>query len=203
MGLSLVAGPTQEPVTLSEVKAHMRVAIDDDDGLIAGYILAARTYVEGQIHRPIVSRMYDYTIDYGWPWKNGRTWIDLPMPPLRSIRSVSYIDENGATQTLAANQYQVITNSARGAVVPAYNATWPSVRSQMEAITVRMIAGYTDFTDTTTSPNFTVTGPGVPDDLRTAIMLHVELLHDRDVQSRELLESARDSLISPFTVTSF
>lgn len=203
MGLSLVAGPTQEPVTLAEAKAHLRVAIADDDGLIAGYILAARSYVEGQIHRPIVSRMFDFTADYGWPSKNCQSWIDLPMPPLQSVRSVSYVDSNGATQVLASNQYRVITNGPRGAVIPVYGVSWPSVRPQTGAVTVRFIAGYTDFVDTISSPNYSVTGPGVPDELRMAIMLHVEMLYDRDPQSRQLLESARDSLMSPFSVTSF
>lgn len=203
MGLSLVAGPTQEPVTLAEAKAHMRVAIADDDGLIAGYILAARSYVEGQIHRPIVSRLYEFTVDYGWPSKNCQSWIELPMPPLRAVRSVTYVDSNGATQTLASNQYRAMTNGPRGVIVPEYGVSWPSVRPQTSAITVRFIGGYTDFVDTSTSPNYSASGPGVPDELRTAIMLHVELLHDRDPQSRQLLESARDALISPFSVTSF
>lgn len=207
MGISVVTGPSTEPVTLAEAKAHLRVAISDDDGLIAGYILAARQYVEGQIHRPIVSRMCDYTIDRRWPYRDDggvwRTWIDLPLPPLRAVRSITYVDTSGATQTLATNQYTVMTNRPRGAVVPAYDATWPDVRDQVEAITVRFIAGYTGFTDVTTSPNVTVSGPGIPDDLRTAILMHIEMLHDRDPQSRETLQMARDALLTPYTSVSF
>lgn len=168
MGISVVTGPSTDPVTLAEAKAHCRVDSSDDDGLLAGYILAARHWVEGQIHRPIVSRMYDYTIDYGWPC---RQWITLPYPPLLAVRSVTYVDASGATQTLGANQYTVMTNRPRGAITPAYEATWPDVRLQVEAITVRFIAGYTTFTDSTASPNFTVIGPGVPDDLRQALLL--------------------------------
>lgn len=203
MGISVVSGPTTDPVTLAEAKAHLRVSISDDDGLIAGYILAARHWAEGQMHRPIASRMYDYTFDRHWPWRDRRHVIELPQPPLLSVRSISYVDASGTTQTLATNQYTVMTNRARGTIVPAYDVTWPEVRDQVEAITVRFVAGYTNFTDATVSPNVTVTGPGVPDDLRLAVMTHIEILYDRDPQMRESLEAARDAFISPYMVPSF
>lgn len=203
MGIFVVAGPTEEPVTLAETKAHCRVDSSDDDGLIAGYILAARNYVEGQIHRPICSRLYEFTADYCWPKLCGYNRIVLPYPPLQAVRSVSYVDTSGVAQTLSASQYTAMTNRPRGEIVPSYAATWPSVRTQVEAVTVRFIAGYTDFTDTTTSPNVTVTGDGVPDDLRTAIMVHVEILLDRDPNVRETLERARDNLFEPYRVSSF
>lgn len=208
MGLSVVIGPSTDPVTLAEAKAHLRVAISDDDGLIAGYILAARHWVEGEIHRPIVSRMYDYTIDYGWPHRCGKHWIDLPLPPLRSVRSVSYVDASGVTQILATNQYTPMANRPRGLIVPTYDATWPDVRSQVEAITVRFVAGYTDFTDTSTSPNATVTGPGIPDDIRQALLLLVgHWYENRETvvigQAPAEVPMAVESIISGYRVAGF
>ena len=171
MGLALVLGPTEEPVSLIEAKQHCRIDSTDDDGLLAGYILAARVFVEGQIHRPIVSRLYDYTIDHSWPVDCGLISIELPSPPLLAVRSVSYVDESGVSQTLSASLYDYSTDKARGLLYPAYDASWPSIRCQVAAATVRFVAGYTSFTDTTTSPHYTVAGEGVPDDLRQAILL--------------------------------
>lgn len=173
MGISVVTGPSTEPVTLTEAKDHCRVAIDNDDGLLAGYILAARHWVEGEIHRPIVSRVYDFTADYGWPRRCNRLWIELPYPPLRSVVSVSYVDANGTAQLLDSTDYTVLTNRPRGIVVPAYDASWPDTRLQTEAVTVRFIAGYTRVISATSSPELVVDGPGVPDDLRQAILLLV------------------------------
>lgn len=197
MGLSIVTAPTAEPVTLAETKDHLRVVIAEDDGLIAGYILAARRFVEGQIHRAIVSRVYDYTIDYEWPYDEcGMPRIVLPNPPLQAVVSVTYVDGNGATQTLAANQYTVLTDRTKGEIVPAYGVTWPTVRGVVNAITVRFAAGYTDLA----SP--AVTGVGVPDELRTAIMLQAEIIYDRNPQQRDSLEAARDALMSPYAIPS-
>ncbi len=208
MGISVVSGPTEEPVTLSEAKSHCRVDSTDDDGLIAGYILAARKHIEGEIHRPICSRLYEFTADYGWPHRNGCLRIELPFPPLQAVRSVTYVDSNGAEQTLAANQYTAMTNRPRGEIVPSYDATWPSVRGVVEAVTVRFIAGYTDFTDTTTSPNVSVTGEGVPDDLRHALLMLVgHFYENRETivigQAPTELPMSVEALISGYRAHSF
>lgn len=188
MGLSLVTGPTTEPVTLAEVKAHLRVDIPDDDGLIAGYVLAARRYAEGYTRRAFMTQTWDYTIDRAWPYTNDGCYlvrrITLPLPPLQSVSSITYVDINGDTQTLASDQYVVKTDDTSGIIEQAYNVAWPEIRWQSSAVTVRFIAGWTD----------------IPDEIRTAIMLHVEILHDRNPQDRELLETARDALLDPYRV---
>lgn len=151
MGLTLVTGPSTEPVTLAEAKAHCRVAISDDDGLIAGYILAARVHLETETRRAFLTQTYDATYDYEWPviWdrctSTYRPQITIPKPPLQSVTSVSYVDDAGASQTLAANQYRVSANGIEGLIEPAYNVSWPTVREQMACVTVRFVCGYTSF----------------------------------------------------------
>jgi len=159
MGLQLVQGPALEPVTLGEAKQHCRVEIPDDDALIAGYILAARDHVERETRRAIITQTWDLRIDSHlwnridsrWPiyWAGGRygfcTGIELPRPPLQSVTSVSYVDLAGVSQVLAANQYQVVVRngqSGEGLIVPAYGVSWPDVRDQPDAVTVRFVAGY-------------------------------------------------------------
>jgi uncharacterized phiE125 gp8 family phage protein len=188
MGLSLVTGPATEPVTLAEVKAHLRVGIADDDGLIAGYILAARRHAEGYTRRSFMTQTWDYTIDYCWPLVKRDCYltrrITLPLPPLQSVSTISYIDTNGAEQTLASDQYVVKIDDTSGIIEPAYEITWPEIRYQLSAATVRFVAGWTQ----------------IPDEIRMAIMLHVEILHDRNPQDRTLLEGARDALLDPYRV---
>ena len=82
MSLSIVTDITSEPVSLDECKAHLRIDFDDDDAYLAGCITAAREWVEGQTKKVLMPRTYDYEIDWGWPTKNGRYWIDLPVSPV-------------------------------------------------------------------------------------------------------------------------
>lgn len=159
MSLILVTGPTIEPVTLAEAKAQCHVDIPNDDALIAGYILDARDYVERETQRAIITQTFDFKAapsawsggSESWPvyWDGScaeyRVGILLPKPPLQSITSVSYVDTAGATQVLAADQYQVVKangDSHEGLIVPAYGVVWPAVRTMPEAITVRFVAGY-------------------------------------------------------------
>jgi uncharacterized phiE125 gp8 family phage protein len=144
MGRVLVTPATLDPISLAEVKAHCRVDISDDDGLLAGFILAARQIAETNLRRALITQTWDVTLDYGWPsqtWKCAR--IVLPLSPVQSVTSISYVDSSGNAQTLAADQYKVATiETGETAIEPAYGVTWPSIRREMAAVTVRFVAGY-------------------------------------------------------------
>jgi uncharacterized phiE125 gp8 family phage protein len=196
MGMTLNTGPTSEPVTLAEAKAHTRVAIADDDGLLAGYVLAARNHLEEITGRAFLTQTWDYKIDYDWPWfldtethRHSRL-IEITKAPLQSVTSITYVDSAGASQTLASNQYVVDGSSVIGRIYPAYGVSWPTVRSQRDAITVRFVTGWTD--------NF-------PDSLRQAILLLVgHWYENRETvvigQAPSELPMAVASLIAPFRV---
>lgn len=185
-GLSIVTGPDAEPVTLGEAQLHAESTQPEELANVASYLIGARQQCENFTGRAFVSRTYDLKIDWRWPCDRWWTRIVLPQPPLVSVTSVSYVDTNGATQALAANQYQVSSGDVFGVIVPAYGVSWPSVRCQVDAITVRFAAGYG-------------TGPGsVPEPIRQAIRL---LLADsfENREGAELPPNVRD-LLSPYKV---
>lgn len=147
MGLVTVTGPTSEPITLIEARQQCKIDDTTDDGLIAGYILAAREFVENSTHLRLVTQTLDYTVDFNWPsvrvGSYCRTRIELPVQPVASITSVSYVDSAGATQTLTVtSQYVAYLKGPVAYIEPAYGVSWPSVRWQPEAITVRFVAGW-------------------------------------------------------------
>lgn len=161
MGLQLVTAPTSDPVTLVEAKTQCRVDHDEDDGLIAGYILAAREAVEVFTRRKLFTQTWDYTIDGSWPTERvsgyPRLRICLPLPPLQSVTHIKYYDTAGVLQTLAADQYRVDPTSYEGRIEPAYGVTWPSVRNMLATISVRIVVGYA----------------AIPEPIRQAILLTV------------------------------
>lgn len=141
MSLTLVTAPTSEPVSLSEMKSHMRLDGNDDDSYVTKCIKAARQWIEGQTKRALVTQTVDYAIDSNWPMWNGLPMIRLPLNPIASVSSITYVDSNGTSQTLATSQYTVAARTHGSYIVPAYGVTWPSVRDVPEAITVRFVAG--------------------------------------------------------------
>lgn len=193
MGLASVIGPTFDPITLAEAKAHCRITSTDEDGLLAGYILAARQFVENECHLRLATQTLDYTIDDNWPCviSGGyyRQRIVFPVGPVQSITSISYVDSGGATMTLDPSQYRGVNiglaeQSGRPYIEPAYNIDWPTVRCQSAAITVRFVAGW----DLSSVPN--------------PIMHAMRLLISHADQNREAMASGTFSEI-PLGVESF
>jgi uncharacterized phiE125 gp8 family phage protein len=178
--LTVVTPPTADPVSLAEAKVHCRVDVTDDDGLIAGYLIAARMACEDETGRRFMSQTLDLKLDGGWPLVWDRFCarnvprIVLPTPPLQSVTSIKYFDTNGTEQTLAADQYRVSAGDVFGFIEPAYNVSWPDVRKQIETITVRFISGYgSNLGD-------------VPEPIRLAILLLTGHYYD----NREAMSSA-------------
>jgi uncharacterized phiE125 gp8 family phage protein len=189
MGLSLVTPPTIEPVSLAEAKAHLRVTEADDDALIAGYILAARHAAESYIRGALITQTWDYSLDYCWPVVSVRGMCkyrtELPLHPIQSVTSVSYVDENGTTQTLSPSLYTVHIRGPVAYIEKAYDQDFPSIRSVPEAITVRFVVGY--------QPD------AVPDPIKAAIMLGIERLYDR-CGDEGMVDQARTALLDPYRV---
>jgi uncharacterized phiE125 gp8 family phage protein len=196
MRLTLITGPATEPVTLAEAKDHCRIAIADDDGLLAGYILAARNHLEQITGRAFLTQTLDASFDDDWPWildldtRRHCRLIELMKAPVQSVSAITYVDSAGVTQTLASNQYVVDTSSTIGNVYPAYGVSWPSVRLQRAAITVRFVAGW--------SSNF-------PDSLRQALLLLIGHWYENREhvvigQAPSELPMSIASLIAPYRV---
>jgi len=71
--------------------------------------------------------------------------IYLPRPPLQSITSIQYTDDDGTIQTLSSSLYQVTLDASPAYVEPAFGKSWPSIRSEtVEPIVITYVAGFGD-----------------------------------------------------------
>lgn len=166
MSLVLVTAPTSLPVTLAEVKAGARLDsdVETDDALIAGYVRSAVSQIDGRdggIGLALLTQTWDYKIDC-FPLRGRYDEIRLPLAPVQSVTSITYVDLAGASQTLATSRYQLAgVGDAEARIVTAYGYDWPDTRDQPEAVTVRFVAGYGD------------THNDVPEQIRHALMAMV------------------------------
>jgi uncharacterized phiE125 gp8 family phage protein len=143
MALKIVTAPYADPVSLEAAKQHIRVDTPDDDALIARTIRSAVETFEVHTRRQYVTASWRMTLD-AFP-SDG--YIDLPMPPVQSVTSITYVDADGATQTVSAADYSLDSDREPGRINLAYNASWPSPRTQPNAVTVSFKSGYaTPFT---------------------------------------------------------
>lgn len=134
--LTTVTPPAAEPVSTADAKSHLRVDISDDDTLIDAMVEECREQAEDFLGRALVTQTLSLQLD-GFPQV-----IQVPRPPLQSVSSITYIDSDGATQTLDSSKYRVDTKSEPGRITPAFGEVWPSTRFVTGAVTVQFVAGY-------------------------------------------------------------
>jgi uncharacterized phiE125 gp8 family phage protein len=134
-----ITPPAAEPLTLAEAKLHLRVDADltDDDTLISALIVTARQQAEHRTGRAMVTQQWRYSVDT-FPADS----LELPLPKLQSVQSVSYLDNNGTRQALANTEYDVITDELVGRIIPAYGKSWPSCREHPGSVRVDYTCGY-------------------------------------------------------------
>lgn len=192
MGLALITPAATEPVSTSEAKAHLRVDTTDEDTLIASYVSAAVKYIETQTG-PLITQTWDYKVNREWPLVDNYYSIYLPFSPVQSVTSVTYVDIDGATQTLSAGLYQTVLSAPNPYLTKAYNQDWPQIRDIPDAITVRFVAGYGN-------------AAAVPAPIKSAILLMVGRLYEHREEviagvSAGIVPAGIEMLISPYSLT--
>ena len=161
MKLNISSPSTVLPLTLEEVKDHLRVDCDDEDALLSAYLRAETENVEHTLNRSLVTQTVDLFLDNFTA--NGT--IDLPRSPVQSVTGVNYTIQ-GSTgvygSTVSAASYTVDTASVVPRVVLSANQSWPdAVLETNNPVRVRYVAGYG------------AAGSDVPEPIRTAILLRV------------------------------
>lgn len=137
---TLETGPATEPVSRAEAKRWLRIDDDvtDHDDEIDQLVSEARARAERVTGRALVTQTWKLRLDR-FPCYDGAVFVNLP--PLASVSSITYVDTDGATQTLSAALYQVDAYSQPGRIAPAYDESWPDTREQLNAVTITFVAG--------------------------------------------------------------
>jgi hypothetical protein len=152
-------GSGTEPISLSDMKLHLRYLLDDQDSLITSYIVAAIIYCENFCKRTfttgtsLILNLDHFPHDGGYHsiypggWNQyGHTHhrtIHLPNPPVVSIDVITYVDINGVQQTLAPSAYQTdLINQAAPRLAPIVNTDWPSTQHSLNSVLIHYTAGY-------------------------------------------------------------
>lgn len=137
--------PTSEPVTVSEMKLHLRVDHSEEDALIATLISSARQYVEEYCQITLMTTNLQLVSDL-WPTMDTGIKPDtilLPMPPLQSnVVTITYKGSDGSTNNLDDSLYDVDIYSTPGRVFPVYGEEWPDLRAEPHAVVITYVAGY-------------------------------------------------------------
>lgn len=159
--LNLKTGPAQEPVTLSEAKAHLRVTNTSEDTLITNLIVSARQSAEIYTDRVFITQTWQQFFDslssrQSIPWWDGTregavnfftpNSLEMPKAPLKSVVLIQSFDDLDVATIFADTNYQVSSytgiNPPRGRITLRTGAAWPFGTRNADGLEIEFVAGY-------------------------------------------------------------
>lgn len=187
--IDLSTAATDEPLTLDEVKLHLRVDDNAEDSNILTLMRGSREYIEEATRRALLTQTWAQYYDGPLFPRSFR----LAKPPLQSVGSIKYIDNDGSEQTVSSAIYTVDITTEPARVYLAYNQSWPTdVRDQPKSIYVTFTSGY-------------ASQALVPSPILQAMKLHIShYFENREPvshgQAPHELPMAIDYLLAPYRV---
>lgn len=134
----LLDPPASLPVTLEEVKLHLRVDWSDDDDLINVLMSAATNHLDG--YSGILGRCLMQQVWRVSALRFVSNHIRLPFEHVADV-SVKYLDDSDVEQVVPADQYEVLTDSL-GSYVKLNDAfSHPALSSQDDPAWVEQTSG--------------------------------------------------------------
>lgn len=137
----LVTDVVAEPVTLADLKAHLRIDMTDDDAVVAGMGVAARRLVEEYTGRRLMPRTEQLLLDSFPPCRQ----IMIPAAPVSAIGPLTYYDDANNPTVYPSANYITDFSGPIGMLVLKYGMIWPilgSNRRPVNVATVDFSSGY-------------------------------------------------------------
>jgi len=149
----LLAGPAEEPVSLAEARAFLRLDSEAEDGLVSTLVAAARLHVESVTGRALVNQSWRLVLD-AWPTD---CVVTLPVSPLVSLTAITAYDEDGDDHAVPMAQFEAAAGVTPARLnLPRTVAGMPVLRERF-GIEVDYVAGFGEADD-------------VPSDLKRGVL---------------------------------
>ncbi len=156
--LRLVTDATAEPVTVDDLKLHLRLdtTYTTEDELLTGLIKIARKEAENRTRRALLPETWKLTLD---DFEDEMVLNVSPLSTASTDVTITYLDEtSGDSTTLASTYYRVDVDSEPGRVRLGYESSWPTPYDVKGAVSIQFKAGFpintaaTPATDTCPEP---------------------------------------------------
>jgi len=142
---------TVEPITLDEARKHLRVEpfgyplVHPDDDYIQVAITSAREWCENYLQKALATQTVTVKLS------EFADKIELPLSPVQSVTSVTYLDRSNVLQTLSTSIYYV--DYFDNAIYLEPGQYYPPVSFRENSITIQYVSGYTGTTGVNVLPS--------------------------------------------------
>lgn len=207
--LTVITGPSEEPVCIDILRRHLRVDYLDDDDLLGMYLTSARMLAEQYLSRALITQTLQWTVGrrmmpvaagpnpyvplffpggnaFGLP-NMDRVPLELPRSPAQSVSTVQISGPDGALQTLDASSY--VLDSL---LQPANLRLLPdAINGPINFISITYIAGYGD------NPQ------SIPMPIIHAVMMMAAYLYENRGDTDAEIPAAARALMDPYRIITF
>lgn len=180
----LISPPGAEPISLAELKAHLRLDGNDEDALLTSLIRVAREHLERTAGLALISQGWRLFLDR-WPESGA---IEIARGPVLSVQAVRAFDELGEESeiSLAGHVLDGVRRPAR-----LWLRERPGARQAINGVEVDFTAGFGE------------AGEDVPDMLKRAMLIHAAHMYEfRGAVPVEMqpagIPEGYDRLVAPF-----
>lgn len=158
----LKIGPGAEPVTVSELKTHLRISGTAEDVYLGNTLTAGRLQLENYLGIAFLPQTWQLTFD-NWPSYQTENWwsgvregpitmfdggsreVSFPRFPLASITSITtYDEEDTPTDVTTSDLFYTDLESRPGRLRLKSGRTWPTATRNTAAIEILYVAGFAD-----------------------------------------------------------
>ena len=184
MTYALIHPPQAEPLTLADVKAHLRLDSGDEDTLLAALIGAAREHLERTTGLCLLRQTWRLYLDR-WP-ETGV--ILIGKTPVQAIETILVFDGQGHAADITATE-KLLDGAARPARL--WLREPPAPERELNGIEIDFTAGHGE------------AATDVPDTLKRAMLMHVaQMFAFRGAVAPEnqpaAVPAGYERLVSPF-----
>jgi uncharacterized phiE125 gp8 family phage protein len=158
MAKAMVTPPSGQPVTLAQVKTHLKVETNDEDAYLQELIASAVATVEAETGKAMLTQTWRLYLD-DWPPCG---LVELSVAPVRSVGPVTVYAANGTPATLVPAD---LVLDRHGEPPRLFLRKRPDAGREINGIEIDIVAGYGE------------AGTDVPDQLVRAVLVLVAHWH--------------------------
>lgn len=180
--ISLHTAPSVEPISLTEIKAFLRISGSDEDDVLTILGKSARESVELYTGRCLITQTWKLVLDgfpnagiihpdgegvYDMPSNaaiSALGYIDLPKQPIQSVTSITTYNISNTSSTFNSSAYGLDVSGGRIFLKSGY--AWPVDLRDYQAVEVLFVAGYG------------ADGTSVPSAIKQAILNYVSSMYE-------------------------
>lgn len=154
--------PTIEPITIEQLKDRLRIGSTCEfDAELALVLTSARKQVEQDTYRRLINQTVVGRMDGFLSVRE----IEMRLAPISSVTGITYIDQNGDSQTLATSVYGTDLLSTPPRIILKTSQNWLDTEyNTANSVVITFVAGYG------------ATAASVPAQARLAIVEYAKIL---------------------------